>query len=40
MQPHLVTLLETREIGQAVIVRFYSVAGQLQMLVGIIVDVM
>jgi hypothetical protein len=40
VQPHLVILLETCEIREAVIVRFHSVTGHIQMLVGIIVDVM
>jgi hypothetical protein len=40
IQPHSVTLLVAHAVGQKVKPSFHSVTGHLQMLAGIIVDVM
>lgn len=36
MKPQLVTLFIAHRVGQMVIAHFYSVTGQLQMLVGVV----
>jgi hypothetical protein len=40
LEPHSVTLVVARTVGQSVVMSFHPVTGQLQVLVGIIVDVM
>jgi hypothetical protein len=40
VEPHFVTLVVARALGQSVVASFHPVTGQLQVLAGIIVDVM